>query len=286
MSDTADVAPAADPPKLGPARTSTPPPSTAPESVLEHNQLVVFYGSPISSGLGILGVFPPDEAAARVRDEAAIYDRLNGDRGAKPAIDLIFEGATSEPTPDGLFLSYVGDDAVQTYLRMADQYDLQLILDLQIGRSTAMDELRKLDPYLRNPRVHVAIDPEYAVGPDGWPIVTPGHVSGDEINAMQDYLASIVRDNNLPPKMLVIHQWNDDTVIAGDAVRPDAGVSLVLNMDAFGDNGDKQAKYRAYASLPWAEHRSFNIFLHYDDPVLSEEQALALEPSPDLIFYQ
>ena len=60
----------------------------------------MFYGSPISSGLGILGVFPPEEAATRVRDEAALYDRLNGDRGARPAIDLIFEGATAEPTPE------------------------------------------------------------------------------------------------------------------------------------------------------------------------------------------
>ena len=269
-----------------PAGSAETPPPAPPPSVLERNQLVVFYGSPISAGLGILGVFPPEEAATRVRDEASIYDGLNGDRGAKPAIDLIFEGATAEPTPDGLFLSYVGDEAVQTYLRLADQYDLQLILDLQIGRSTAMAELHKLDPYLANPRVHVAVDPEYAVGADGWPILTPGHITGDEINAMQDYLASVVQKHHLPPKMLVIHQWNDDTVLGGDVVQPNPAVSLVMNMDAFGDGTDKQAKYEAYASLPWAEHRSFNIFLHYDDPVFSEAQALALQPSPDVIFYQ
>ncbi|TAK63414.1 MAG: hypothetical protein EPO22_06630 [Dehalococcoidia bacterium] len=270
-------------PTQPPAPAATPAP---PPSVLAGNQLVVFYGSPVSDQLGILGAFTPEDAAARVRDQAAIYDGINGDRGAVPALDLIYEMVQSEPTENGLYLRYLDPAVVQSYLAVAHSAGVQLILDLQIGRGDPLAEVRGLEPFLRDPIVHVAIDPEYAVGPEGVPIETPGTITGQQINDVQDYLAGIVAQGNLPPKMLIIHQYLDGTVVDGDAVRDTQGVSLVLNMDAFGDLARKVEKYRMFSTRSYARHKAFNIFLKHDDAVMSEADIEAIDPQPDVIFYQ
>ena len=254
--------------------------------LLEHNQMVVFYGSPISADLGILGEFDVEEAAQRVRDHAGTFDAINGDRGVVPAFDLIYGIAMDEPTDNGLFVSYLPEWDVQRYLDMAERYDLQLILDLQIGRGNIIDEVRKIERFLLNPRVHVAIDPEYAVGPDGFPIFTPGRISGHQINEVQHYLADLALRENLPPKLLVIHQYMDETIIEGEATEKLSEVDVVLNMDAYGPLIDKLDKYVDYAHRPYAHRDSFNIFLQLDERVLTEHELLSLAPQPDVVFYQ
>src|SRR5438067_5579328 len=81
----------------------------ADRSVFDHSQVIAFYGSPISDQLGVLGMFPPDELAQRLRDEAGIYDNLNGDRLVTPALDLIYAQAQGGPTDNGRFLEYLDD---------------------------------------------------------------------------------------------------------------------------------------------------------------------------------
>ncbi|HZP57106.1 MAG TPA: hypothetical protein VFC53_06080 [Dehalococcoidia bacterium] len=264
---------------------ATAPPTPAP-SLFSNAQVVAFYGTPRSSGLGVLGMFDPPELADWLHQEAGIYDQLNGDRGVVPALDLIYALVQSEPTDNGLYLSYLDDATVQSYIALAEQNDFQLILDLQVGRGDPVEEVRKVEPYLLNPRVHVAVDPEYAVGPDGVPIATPGEITGDQINAIQDYLGALVAARGLPPKIFVIHQFMENTVVGGDVTKQVPNVNLVLNMDAFGAAPDKQDKYRLFASRAYAHHRSFNVFLKQDAPVASEQEVMSLTPLPDMVIYQ
>lgn len=268
------------------AAPPAPTPAPRPESVLANNQLIVFYGTPLASGLGILGMYSPDEAAQRVVDQAAAYDALNGDRGAKPTLDLIYALAMDEPTPNGLYIRYLNDETVQQYIEVAERYDLQLMLDLQIGRGNIAEEVRKIERFLINPRVHVAIDPEYAVGPEGAPILTPGQMSGHEINEVQRYLAELGARYNLPAKVLVVHQFMEETIVEGEVTEQIDGVELVLNMDAFGALHEKERKYRYFASLPHAKRKSYNIFLKQDERTLTEAEVLELSPQPDAVFYQ
>lgn len=269
------------------APTEVPPaPAPAPPSLFEQNQLVTYYGTPLAPGLGVLGTMPPAEAAQRLKDHAQLYDDLNGDRGVIPAMDLIYGIVQSEPTANGLYMSYLSDDRVNEYIRLAEEYDLQLILDLQIGRSTVAAEIQKVERFLLNPRVHVAIDPEYAVGPNGYPILTPGVISGHDINGAQLYLQELTEKYNLPPKMLVVHQFMDGTIIQGEVTANLPNVDVVLNMDAFGDYPEKVKKYRRYMARPYAERRSFNIFLKQDNPVGTEQDVLELDPMPDMVMYQ
>ncbi len=277
--------------RRSPSASVSPTPSatatTAPEPLLKRNQMIVFYGSPISAGLGILGTFAPEDAAARVKAEADIYDSINGaGRGAFGAMDLIYSQVQSEPTENGLYLRYLSDETVQTYLSLAEKYDLQLILDLQIGRGDVVDEVRKTKRFLKNPRVHIAIDPEYAVGPQGIPLETPGQINADDLNRLQDYLTGLIAREQLPPKMVIIHQYLEETVVDGAATKTVPNVDLVLNMDAFGAAQEKNTKYQLFAARPYATRSAFNIFFKLDEHVLSEEEAVHLNPSPDAIFYQ
>ena len=277
-----------------PANTPAPPPPpprpaptpTIPPSIFDHAQVIAFYGSPLSPILGVLGRFAPDQLVTWLKGEAGIYDNLNGDRGAVPALDLIYSQAQADPTENGLYLRYLSDDQVRSYIALAEQNDLQVILDLQIGRGDVLGEVQKIEPYLENPRVHVAIDPEYAVGPEGVPIQTPGAISGDQINAVQQYLEDLVQRLRLPPKLLVIHQFMDQTIVNGDAVRRFDHVDLVLNMDAYGDASGKLDKYHLFAARSYAQRKSFNVFLQHDSPVASEADVMALSPQPDMVIYQ
>lgn len=264
------------------------PPADAAEAgnLVEDNQVVVFYGTPRASGLGILGTFEPEEAARRLATQTRVFDRANGDRGAIGAMEVIYGMVTAEPGPRNDHVAYLKDSEIQPYLDLAEEYDHQVILDLQIGRNDPSDEIRKIERFLKNPRVHVAIDPEYAVGPHGVPIVNSGRITGDEINEVQREVRRIVRKHNLPPKMVIVHQFMDHTIIDGEDVRRYGGINLILNMDAFGDVPAKIRMYEHFASKSWAHRNSYNVFLKQDSHISSEEELLKLDPMPDMFMYQ
>jgi hypothetical protein len=246
----------------------------------------VYYGTPLASALGVLGTLEPEGAAVAVADRARTYDALNGDLGAVGALDVIYSIAQGEPTANGKYVRYLEDDYVRRYIALAEQHDLQIFLDLQIGRGDTLAEVQHIEPFLLHPRVHVAVDPEYAVGPEGVPIATPGSISGEQINAVQDYLRTLIEAHNLPPKMFVVHQYIDSTIVGGDRVKASADVDFVINMDAYGDVKEKLKKYAFFSAKPYSQHDAFNVFLVHDHRVMSETEILNLSPLPRVIFYQ
>jgi hypothetical protein len=273
------------PPIVDPAQDATPAAGIG-NPLLHDNQIIVYYGTPLAEGLGILGALGPELAAAQVAERARVFDELNGEPGAIGALDVIYSLAQAEPTPNGMYIRHLEKHHVERYLALAEQHDLQIFLDLQIGRARIIDEVRGIERYLMNPRVHVAIDPEYAVGSEGVPAATLGTITGDEINEVQAYLRELVERHGLPPKILVVHQYMDETVLDGDRVEAIGDVDFVLNMDAFGDVKEKKNKYERFSSKPHSKHEAFNVFLAHDEYVLTEEEILDLSPVPHIVFYQ
>jgi hypothetical protein len=257
-----------------------------PPSLLDDAQMVVYYGTPRTSGLGVLGRWSATEAARQVQARAEAFDRLNGDRDVVPAMELIYGMVTAEAGPRGDHVAYLSDDEVQPYLDAAEELDQQVILDLQIGRNDPSSEIGRIAHLLEDPRVHVAIDPEYAVGPQGVPLQTLGRITGEELNEVQEAVRRIVDEHDLPPKMVIVHQFMDETIVGGEAIRRVDGVDLVLNMDAWGDVAAKKRMYEHFAAKPWAHNRSYNVFLQLDSAISSEEELLGLEPVPDVFMYQ
>ena len=90
--------------------------------------------------------------------------------------------------------------------------DGRLILDIQPGRANVLDEMNHLKGFLNEPDVDVALDAEWNVGPRGEPGQDLGSLSAKKINKATTKLRKIVNNHDLPPKLLIVHQFREDSV--------------------------------------------------------------------------
>lgn len=237
--------------------------------------------------MGALGQGQLEEVADWVTGWAAYYDYLNGARGAVPAFHLITGVAQRSPTGDGTYLYRLSFERVSEYVEIARRRGLLLFLDVQIGWSSPLAEVRLLEPFLLEPFVHVAIDPEFATGPLGVrPGYALGYVTGTQVNEVQQYLANLVAREGLPPKILVVHQFAKRMLRERETLIDYEAVQLSIDMDGFGSAAAKVRGYELYANAPPSERPGFKLFFRYDTPMMTPEQVMALVPPPDLVIYQ
>lgn len=268
-------------------RAWTFPGPSLPPSYFDRAQVVSFYGYPGVPVMGALGAYSPPDAAEELAAWARQYDRLNGTRGVIPAFHLITAVAQRDPQFDGTYLGRLDDASIEAYVEAAREHGLLLFLDIQIGWSDPVAEVELLRPFLAEPFVHLALDPEFATGALG---VAPGeligHLDADQVNAVQDYLAELVVAEDLPPKILVLHQFLDFMLHDRDRYADVPEVEITIDMDGFGWDQDKLTKYDIYALQPAAERAAMKLFFDWDAPLLSPERLQGLEHPPDLIIYQ
>ena len=259
----------------------------ARESYLEAAQVVSFYGHPTAPALGALGLGAPADMAEEIDRWSARYDRLNGERDVISAFHVITGVSQSYPTPDGTWLGRLSAERIAEYVEVARERGMLVFLDTQIGWSDALTEVQLLEPFLREPFVHVALDPEFATRHTGErPGLVIGSMTGDEVNEVQRYLAALVQAEGLPPKILMVHQFTHHMLRDRDTVENFNDVDLSIDMDGFGLIRGKVAGYDAYAVPEPSEWPAFKLFFDYDTPVMTPEQVQALDPPPDLIIYQ
>ena len=101
---------------------------------------------------------------------------------------------------------------------------------------------------------------------------------------MQRRLARIVAENDLPPKLLVVHQFRRGSIRGRGRIRPRRGVQTVLNFDGIGSPAAKQAGYAALSARRLFD--GFSLFYRRDTPLLRPASVLALVPEPDFLLYQ
>ena len=255
-------------------------------SILPDHQIVSYYGNPYSGLMGVLGASDLASMADALERQAERYDALNGPLDVMPAIHLVYAVAQPHPTNNGLYLQYVDDAAVLRYFALAEERDMLLFLDLQIGRSTVTEEVRKVLPFLRNPRVHLALDPEFAVDAKYAPGDVIGSLSAEDIDAAQSMLQELVIAERLPPKLLMVHQFLDEMVRDGESINQYQGVDLIIDMDGFGPAAVKRATYEEYASRTYAAYAAIKLFFDHDTDLMSEQEVLLLNPMPAVVIYQ
>ncbi|MEO8944897.1 MAG: hypothetical protein ABI338_00235, partial [Gemmatimonadaceae bacterium] len=160
---------------------------------------------------------------------------------------------------------------------------------VQVGHSTVQAELQPLIPYLKRPYVHLALDPEFSMhhASEG---VVPGRKVGvmdaAEINYAITTLADIVKQNHLPPKVLVIHRYTQKMVTNYREIHPVPEVQVVMNMDGFGPPWLKRDSYDAYERMQPVQYNGFKLFYKNDKPMLTREEVVKLKPSPLFITFQ
>jgi len=255
-------------------------------SPVMHNEIVTYYGTPRTPSMGILGQHAPEDAADLLAARAERFRAIVGGTDVLPALHLVYAVAQPQAQTDGLYLQYVDDRTVQQFLSLARRRGFVLILDLQIGHSDALAEVKKIAPYLVQPDVFVALDPEFALPPGSKPGEAIGSIDASDINAVQQYLAVISQQYHLPKKMLVVHQFQAGMITDPAAIERRNDVDLVVDMDGYGPADIKQVKYLRFGAAAYAPYGGIKIFLEHDPDPMTEQQLLGLTPRPSLFIYQ
>jgi hypothetical protein len=252
-------------------------------TVLPGKRVVAFYGAPQSRELGALGIGSPDRAAGRLARQARAYER--GRRPVLPALELITVIANADAGGDGMYRSRQTGAVIRRYLRAARRRDMLLVLDIQPGRSDFFTEATRLERWLRQPDVGLALDPEWRVTAPEVPGQVIGHVDAREVNATSAWLAQLVARHDLPQKLFIVHQFTDDMVDDRQLKRRDE-LAMVLNADGFGTRPVKVSKYRAFTRAAKTFHEGFKLFYEEDVGLMTPGQVLRLRPSPDVVVYE
>ncbi|HWI05913.1 MAG TPA: hypothetical protein VNT54_00170 [Solirubrobacteraceae bacterium] len=247
-------------------------------------RVVAFYGAPQSEKLGALGIGSPAAAARRLERIARRYARKT--RPVLPAFELISTIAAAAPGDDGLHRIHQPDKVIARYLKAARAARALLVLDVQPGRGDFLSEVRRLDRWLREPDVGIALDPEWHVGPGEVPGNVIGSVTADEVNAVSDYVARFVVDHNLPEKLFVVHQFTSGMIENKERVVRRRGLAVTMNVDGFGDRANKISKYNQFTSELARFHDGFKLFYEEDTDLMTPGAVLDLRPPPDLVVYE
>jgi hypothetical protein len=263
-----------------------PPPAELPRggrSILPEFRVVAYYGAPQSDELGALGIGSPRGAARRLARQARPYDTER--RPVLPALELITVIANADPGEDGMYRSRQRDTVIRRYLRAARRARALLLLDIQPGRSDFFTEATRLEKWLKQPDVGLALDPEWRAHDGEVPGQVIGHVSAREVNATSAWLAQLVAEHDLPEKLFVIHQFTDDMVPEQD-LKPREGLATVLNVDGFGNQAVKKAKYRDFTRQAPDFFHGFKLFYEEDTDIMRPRQVMRLRPKPVLVVYE
>jgi hypothetical protein len=252
-------------------------------SILPGKRVVAYYGAPQSRELGALGIGTPDAAARRLARQARPYERRR--RPVLPAMELIAVIANADAGEDGMYRSRQPGGVIRRYLRAARRHDMLLVLDIQPGRSDFFTETTRLERWLREPDVGLALDPEWRVTAPEIPGQVIGRVDAREVNATSAWLAQLVARHDLPQKLFVVHQFTDD-MVDHTQLKPRAELAMVLNADGFGSRPVKISKYRAFTRAAPTFHQGFKLFYEEDAGLMTPRQVLRLRPAPDVVVYE
>jgi hypothetical protein len=264
-----------------------PPDDKKIDSILLNDDILAFYGHPLSEQMGILGRYSITDLDARLSELAAEYRLVNGGRGIRKAFYLIY--GTVWP---GGEIGILQESILMNYIQYALEKDMLIFIDHQIGRYNPLDALKKMLPYLKYPNVHLAMDPEWRTTK---PMQEIGTVTAGEINQAQQVMEDYLLEHDLPgERLLVIHQFNWRMIQDREKVKSDfARVRLVHCADGFGSPALKAASYAYNAQAANIPIKAFKLFYNfgipgagYDHPLLTPKEVLELKPRPYLIMYQ
>ncbi len=269
-----------------PSTTTTTAPRELPgggREIFPARRVVAYYGNATSPALGVLGETGPEEAAARVALAAQPFAQPG--RPVLGAFELIVSVAHRSPGADGDYSSPTDASVILPWLQAARAHDMLLLLDVQPGRASFVDEVKRYEALLREPDVGLALDAEWRMAPGEVPGTVIGQVSAAEVNEVSAWLSLIVAEGNLPEKLFVLHQFTADMLPDRPAVVDRPGLATVLHIDGFGSQAQKLEKYaQLHAKPPFAN--GLKLFYDEDIDMFTPPEVLGLVPAPDLITYQ
>jgi hypothetical protein len=277
--------------------TSTPSlwPVTAPYpkagAILPFKRIVAYYGNFYSTKMGVLGEYEESVMLEKLRGEKRRWEEADPTTPVMPAINYIAITAQGSPGKEGKYLLRMPDDQIDYALTLADKVDGIVILDIQIGLSNLEKELPLLEKYLAMPNVHLGLDPEFHMITGDVPGDVIGSYDAKHINYAANYLANLVKEHNLPPKVLIVHRFTQRMVTNAEDITPLPEVQIVMDMDGWGPPAKKINTYKQFIYPEPVQFTGFKLFYKNDlkppsDRLLTPSDLLKLTPQPSFIQYQ
>ena len=266
-------------------------PTPLPGSILPKKRIVAYYGNPLSKHMGALGEYQKDEMLRRLTHEVARWQAADPSHPVQPALHLIAVVAQGEPGKAGMYRMVMPDTIINKVYGWAKEANAILFIDIQTGHDNIRSILPRFEWLLKNPDVHLGIDPEFnLIKSKARPGSKIGTYDAADINYASGYLRDLVKKYNLPPKVFVVHRFTRKGVTnyRNIVLRPE--VQIVMNMDGWGAPWLKRDSYKDYVVSEPVQLTGFKLFYHNDtkkgDPLLTPADVLKLHPQPVYIQYQ
>jgi len=249
-------------------------------------RLVATYGHPTSVGLGVLGEQGPSEGVDLLDSIAAGYD-ADG-LSVLGTFEIIVTVASAGPGPDGDYSRVTSPDVIRPWVQIAAANGLYVVLDLQPGRTDFLTQAKIYEEFLRLPHVGLALDPEWRLKPNQVHMVQVGTVDAAEINQVSEWLAALVREEALPQKLLIVHQFHVSMITNRHRIETPPELAVLIHMDGHGSPRTKRHTWDILTSAPDADgfYWGWKNFYDEDAPMATPEQVLDLTPTPLFVSFQ
>ncbi len=292
------------PPKYNEKGELIPPPPTKPNiwpkhtvypnagAILPFNRVVAYYGNLYSKKMGVLGEYPEDEMLAKLEVEVKKWEAADPGTPVMPALHYIAVVAQGTEGADGKYRFRMPDSEIEKVLSMAKKINAIVFLDIQVAFSDIQTELPLFEKYLKLPNVHLGLDPEFSMKTGVRPGKVVGTMDGElDVNFAINYLSKIVQENNLTPKILIVHRYTQKMLTNSALIKPTPEVQVVIHMDGWGGKDKKIGTYKNFIYPEPVQFTGFKIFYKNDikEPntvIFEPNELLKLNPRPIYIQYQ
>lgn len=259
-------------------------------AILPQKRIVAYYGNLLSKRMGILGELPPEQMLTKLDDEVARWNAADSLTPVQPALHAIVVTAQGNPSAGGKYRLRMTNKMIDDVLEIAKKRNAIVFLDIQVGQSTLKDEIPALAPYLQLSHVHLGIDAEFSMKDGSVPGRRIGTYDAEDINYATEYLAQLVKEHNLPPKLLIVHRFTQGMITNTKNIKLRPEVQVVMHMDGWGRPQLKTDTYRRYIQKEPVQFTGFKLFYKNDlkngSRLMTPEEILTLEPKPLYIQYQ
>jgi len=247
-------------------------------------RIIGLYGLP--GGFGAIGRLGLAEARREIARQTARYEG----RGAEPISAFNVVATVAHPCSRSLkdkCRSRLPGSTLRKYLAEIRKVDGRMILDIQPGRANPMAEFKYWRrTLLREPDVDLAIDPEW-----NWPKKAKktggmkGRITAPQINKIAKKMQRFNKKKNLPPKVLMIHQFHKGSVRKRSKLKNNRSrVRVMLNFDGIGTPSAKKAVYGQLATKK--AFNGFSLFYKLDSKLMSPAAVGNLKPPAYYVMYQ
>jgi hypothetical protein len=245
-------------------------------------RMVALYGTPGTAALGSLGEQGLDASIARVKDLVGQY-QPHSDLPVVPAFEIITTVAAGQAGADGDYSNEVEIAKIRPYVDAAKAAGVYVMLDLQPGRTDFLTQAKRYEELLAEPHVGLALDPEWRLQPGQVHRVQIGSVNVDEINQVGDWLAGLVRERNLPQKVLMLHQFRTSMIVGRERLNTAHDeLATLIHADGFGTQDMKRGTWDAMRQNSPNVYWGWKNFIDEDRPMLDPAQTMQM--SPDIVF--